>query len=207
MKQQIIQCARWLNSTFATGTKFKFSALVLIGILLSINQVWGTDPVTIVSWSAAARTANDSVAPTSSQTDNSSARLVSECALSTAGTGGAAGSYYGTWTNQKSIYIAKLDLSGYSDISLTISNIRRRNATCTASCYTSTDGSTYTSIALATKTLSNSNESWTISSIGSSVKYIKIYIDGGSGNLWLGSVSISGTVTVSTYTVVNVGIS
>ena len=117
-----------------------FLSVFLTLLTLSVGQMWGTE-VTIASWSAASRTANNSVSPTSSQTDNTSARLKSECELSTAGTGGATGSYYGTWTNDKCIYITGLNLSGYTGISLTISNFRRTSAS-TANFYASTNGST-----------------------------------------------------------------
>ena len=153
---------------------------------------WSADPVTIVSWTGDSRTANQTYAPTSSQTDYSGARLKSECGITTAGSGGCAGAYYGDWTNGNSIYITGLNLSGYSDISLDIS-LRRRNATCTASFYVSTNGSSYSSSALDTKTLTNTCTNYTVSSIGSNVQAIKITMTGGSGNLWLGDVSITGT--------------
>lgn len=118
---------------------------------------------------------------------------MSECSLTSAGSGGATGSYYGTWTNGNSIYITGLNLSGYTDISLNISNLRRKNATCTASLYTSTNGSSYSGTAFASKTLADSNTPWSVTSINSNVQAIKITLDGGGGNLWLGSVTISGT--------------
>ena len=168
----------------------KWSLVPVLLLVLSIGNAWGA-PVTIASWTGAARTANSEVAPSSSQTDNSSARLKSECALSTAGTSGCAGAYYSTWTNGKCIYLTSLSLSGYTGVSLDIS-LRRRNATCTAAFYASTDGSTYAASAWDTKTLSNSCTNYNVS-VASNVKAIKIVIDGGSGNLWLGDVSLSGT--------------
>lgn len=167
----------------------RFFAIVLF-IVFSVSA-WGAS-VTIASWNGASRTANQTYAPTSSQTDNSGARLKSECGLTSAGSGGCDGAYYGDWTNGNSIYITGLNLSGYSDISLDIS-LRRRYATCTASFYVSTNGSSYSSSALDTETLTNTCTNYTVSSIGSNVQAIKITMTGGSGNLWLGSVTISGT--------------
>ena len=170
-------------------------AMVLSMLLVvGIGQAWGE---TIVSWSGAKREANTEYAPTTSQTDNSTAKLKSECALSTAGEGASAGSYYGTWTNDKCIYVTGLNLSSYKDVSLTV-YLRRRYTTCTASFYTSTDGSTYAATALDTKTLSNTLTSYSISGIGSNVKAIKILITGGSGNLWLGTLSFEGTKATAT---------
>ena len=156
---------------------------------LGVGSIFGE---TIASWTGAKRVANTEYAPTTSQTDNSTAELKSECALSTAGTGASAGSYYGDWTNDKCIYVTGLNLSSYKDVSLTV-YLRRRYTICTASFYTSTDGSTYAATALDTKTLSNTLTSYSISGIGSNVKAIKILITGGSGNLWLGTLSVEGT--------------
>ena len=172
-------------------TNFKrFLTLIFISTLSALTMYsWGT---TIVSWTGAARTADQTYAPTSSDANNSGARLMAECSLNTAGTGGSAGSYYGTWTNTKCIYITGLDLSGYTSISLTV-NLRRRNATSTAAFHTSTDGSSYSATALDTKTLTNTSTDYVVSNVGSTVQAIKIVIDGGSGNLWLGDVTIEGT--------------
>ena len=152
---------------------------------------------TIASWTGTKRDANTEYAPTTSQTDNSTAKLKSECALSTEGTGASAGSYYGTWTNDKCIYVTGLNLTSYKDVSLTV-YLRRRYTSCTASFYTSTDGSTYAATALDTKTLTNTLTSYSISGIGSNVKAIKILITGGSGNLWLGTLSVEGTKAAAT---------
>ena len=156
--------------------------------------MWGA-PVTIVSWDGATRTANTQVSPTSSQTDNSSARLKSECNLTQSGSGACDGAYFDTWTNGKCIYLTSLSLSGYTGVGLDIS-LRRRNGTCTAAFYASTDGSTYAASAWDTKTLSNSCTNYNVS-VASNVKAIKIVIDGGSGNFWLGDVTLSGTAAAS----------
>lgn len=168
----------------------RFLTLLLIASISVCT--WSADPVTIVSWTGASRTANQTYAPTNSQSDNSGARLKSECGLTTAGTGGCAGSYYGSWTNGKCIYITGLSLTNYADISLDIS-LRRRYTPCSATFYVSTNGSTYSSTALDTKSITNSCVNYSVSSIGSSVQAIKIVIDGASGNLWLGDVTLTGT--------------
>ena len=168
----------------------RFLTLLLIASISVCT--WSADPVTIVSWTGASRTANQTYAPTNSQSDNSSARLKSECGLTTAGTGGCAGSYYGSWTNGKCIYITGLSLTNYADISLDIS-LRRRYTPCSATFYVSTNGSTYSTTALDTKSITNSCVNYSVSSIGSSVQAIKIVIDGASGNLWLGDVTLTGT--------------
>lgn len=165
--------------------------IILLFLAFSVSA-WGADPVTIASWSGDSRTAEQAYEPTSSQTDNSDARLMSECGLTTAGAGACDGSYYGTWTNAKCIYITGLALSGYTDISLDIS-LRRRYTPCSATFYVSTNGSTYSSSALDTKSVTNSCVNYSVSSIGSSVQAIKIVIDGASGNLWLGDVTLTGT--------------
>ena len=165
--------------------------IILLCLAFSLHA-WGADPVTIASWSGDSRTAEQAYAPTSSQTDNSGARLMSECGLTTAGAGACDGSYYGTWTNGKCIYITGLALSSYTDISLDIS-LRRRYTPCSATFYVSTNGSTYSSSALDTKSVTNSCVNYSVSSIGSSVQAIKIVIDGASGNLWLGDVTLTGT--------------
>lgn len=167
----------------------RFTAILTLLFTIGVGQMLGE---TIASWTGAKRVANTEYAPTTSQTDNLNAKLKSECALSTEGTGGSAGSYYGTWTNDNCIYVTGLNLSSYKDVSLTV-YLRRRYTTCTASFYTSTDGSTYAAIALDTKTLTNTLTSYSISGIGSNVKAIKILITGGSGNLWLGTLSVEGT--------------
>lgn len=167
----------------------RFTAILTLLFTIGVGQMLAE---TIASWTGAERVADTEYAPTTSQTDNSTAKLKSECALSTQGTGGSAGSYYGTWTNDKCIYVTGLNLSSYKDVSLTV-YLRRRNGTCTASFYTSTDGSTYAATALDTKTLTNTLTSYSISGIGSNVKAIKILITGGSGNLWLGTLSVEGT--------------
>lgn len=166
--------------------------IILVFLTAFSLHAWGADPVTIASWSGDSRTAEQAYAPTSSQTDNSGARLMSECGLTTAGAGACDGSYYGTWTNGKCIYITGLALSGYTDISLDIS-LRRRYTPCSATFYVSTNGSTYSSSALDTKSVTNSCVNYSVSSIGSSVQAIKIVIDGASGNLWLGDVTLTGT--------------
>ena len=165
-------------------------------VLLLVLGVGSINATTIVSWADAARTANSQVSPTDNDGNNSGARLMSECNLNSAGSGGAAGSHYGGWTGGKSIYITGLTLSGYSSISLTLGKLRRRYS-CTASMYTSTDGSSYSNTAFATKTLTNTNADWEISNIESSVQAIKITITGASNgdNLWLGSVTIAGTAS------------
>lgn len=192
-----------LSNPAKTSTHFRFDSLsilsrqsvlpILFVFLTAFSlHAWGADPVTIASWSGDSRTAEQAYAPTSSQTDNSDARLMSECGLTTAGAGACDGSYYGTWTNGKCIYITGLALSGYTDINLDIS-LRRRYTPCSATFYVSTNGSTYSSSALDTKSVTNSCVNYSVSSIGSSVQAIKIVIDGASGNLWLGDVTLTGT--------------
>ena len=172
-----------------TAMPKRLAMVLTVLFTLGVGSVFGE---TIASWTGVKRDENKEYAPTTSQTDNSTAKLKSECALSTEGTGASAGSYYGNWTNDKCIYVTGLNLSSYKDVSLTV-YLRRRNGTCTASFYTSTDGSTYAATALDTKTLTNTLISYSISGIGSNVKAIKILITGGSGNLWLGTLSVEGT--------------
>ena len=167
----------------------RFAMVLTMLLVVGVGQAWGE---TIVSWSGAEREANTEYDPTTSQTDNSTAKLKSECTLSTEGTGESANSYYGNWTNEKCIYVTGLNLSGYEDVTLNV-YLRRRNGTCTASFYVSTDGITYAATALDTKTLTNTLTSYKITGISSNVKAIKIFITGGSGNLWLGTLSVEGT--------------
>ena len=157
-------------------------ATLFAGLTLTASAA-GT---TIASWANAKWNANTAYAASSG-----TGSLTTEVAITTAGSGNAAGYYYASsWTSGKSIIITGLNTANFTDIQLDCAI--RASAAGTLTVYTSADGSTYTQLTTKTTNSAKTPTAVSVTGIPTGTQAIKLTY-GATGSFFFGDLVISGT--------------
>lgn len=174
---------------------FLVAALMLLSLITQPIRLWGqVRTETIASWGKVSIAANTAIKASGGDANNNgTAQYISTKAMTTAGTY----CYYGSSAGGAVITFSNLDLSGYSDITMTF--YTRASQQGTMQIAWSSDGTSYTNLNAPSITKSEAQK--TSEPIPNTATHIKLTHSASSGSLYFGTIEIKGTVSAPSYTI------